>query len=88
MMIETAESLTDVEKIIALNTVDGLFPGPSDLALAHGRGAYAFNDADRAERVLAQEESASLLVVATQTMTLRQGIMTTINALRQEAIVA
>lgn len=46
-MIETAESLHDVEKIIALDTVDGLFPGPSDLALACGRGAYAFNDADR-----------------------------------------
>ncbi len=27
-MIETAESLADVEKIIALDTVDGLFPGP------------------------------------------------------------
>ena len=48
-MIETAESLADVERIIALDTVDGLFPGPSDLALARGRGAYAFNDADRAD---------------------------------------
>ena len=45
-MIETAESLADVERIIALDTVDGLFPGPSDLALARGRGAYAFNDAE------------------------------------------
>jgi 4-hydroxy-2-oxoheptanedioate aldolase len=48
-MIETAESLADVEAIAALDTVDGLFPGPSDLALARGRGAYAFTDADRAD---------------------------------------
>lgn len=111
-MIETAESLVDVEKIIALDTVDGLFPGPSDLALARGRGAYAFNDEDRAdlrriakaardagkewvmpawtpaERTFALDEGAALLVVATQTMTLRAGIMSTINALKQENIVA
>jgi 4-hydroxy-2-oxoheptanedioate aldolase len=111
-MIETAESLADVEKIIALDTVDGLFPGPSDLALARGRGAYAFTDADREdltrcaraaravgkqwimpawtpeERVFAQQEGASMLVVATQTMTLRAGIMATLNALKQEKLVA
>ena len=48
-MIETAESLADVEAIAALDTVDGLFPGPSDLALARGRGAYAFTVDDRAD---------------------------------------
>jgi 4-hydroxy-2-oxoheptanedioate aldolase len=48
-MIETAESLADVEAIAALDTVDGLFPGPSDLALARGRGAYTFTDDDRAD---------------------------------------
>jgi 4-hydroxy-2-oxoheptanedioate aldolase len=48
-MIETAESLAEVEAIAALDTVDGLFPGPSDLALARGRGAYGFTDADRAD---------------------------------------
>lgn len=111
-MIETAESLADVEKIAALETVDGLFPGPSDLALACGRGAYAFNDEDRrdlsriakaardagktwimpawtpAERTFALEEGAEMLVVATQNMALRAGIMSTINALKQEKIVA
>lgn len=110
-MIETAESLADVEKIIALDTVDGLFPGPSDLAIARGRGAYAFNDEDRAdlsrcaraaravgkpwimpawtpaERVFALEEGAEMLVVATQNMALRAGIMATVNALKQERIV-
>ncbi len=112
VMIETAESLADVEKIIALDTVDGLFPGPSDLALARGRGAYVFNGEDRAdlirvaraareadknwimpawtpaERAFALEEGAEMLVVATQTMTLRAGIMFTVNALKQEKIVA
>lgn len=48
-MIETAESLADVEAIAALDVVDGLFPGPSDLALARGRGAYAFTADDRAD---------------------------------------
>lgn len=48
-MIETAESFADVEKIAALETVDGLFPGPSDLALSRGRGAYAFTAEDRAD---------------------------------------
>jgi 4-hydroxy-2-oxoheptanedioate aldolase len=111
-MIETAESLADVEKIIALDTVDGLFPGPSDLALSCGRGAYSFGDADRAdlrriakaareagkpwvmpawtpaERVFAREEGASLLVVATQNMTVRQGIVSTVEMLRKEAVIA
>ncbi len=110
-MIETAESLEDVEKIIALDTVDGLFPGPSDLALARGRGAYEFNDDDRAdlrriaaaardagkpwvmpawtpaERKFALKEGADLLVVATQNMSLRQGIMASVNMLKQEAII-
>lgn len=111
-MIETAESLADVEKIAALETVDGLFPGPSDLALACGRGAYAFTDADRvdlrriaraardagkpwimpawtaAERGFALEEGAEMLVVATQNMTLRAGIMATLDELGSERLVA
>jgi 4-hydroxy-2-oxoheptanedioate aldolase len=111
-MIETAESLAEVEAIAALPTVDGLFPGPSDLALARGRGAYAFGDADivdleriaaaardagktwimpawtPAERAFAIDEGAELLVVATQNMTLRAGIMSTMNALRDEKIVS
>ena len=48
-MIETAESLADVEKIAALPNVDGIFPGPSDLSLSRGRGAYAFSEVDRAD---------------------------------------
>lgn len=45
-MIESAEALADVEAILALPTVDGLFVGPSDLSLSRGRGAYAKTEAD------------------------------------------
>lgn len=112
VLIETAESLNDVEQIVELDTVDGLFLGPSDLALARGRGAYAFAEADRvdltrcaraamkagkswimpawtpAERKFALDEGASLLVVATQHMTVRQGIAETFRSLKAEAIIA
>ena len=37
-MIETAAALDDVEAIARLDTVDGLFVGPSDLSLRRGRG--------------------------------------------------
>lgn len=47
-MIETPSSLHDVEAIAALDVVDGLFPGPSDLALASGRGSYRCDEADEA----------------------------------------
>jgi 4-hydroxy-2-oxoheptanedioate aldolase len=46
-MIETAAALADVDAILALPTVDGLFPGPSDLALSRGRGSYANTEADK-----------------------------------------
>ncbi len=45
-MIETAGALADVEAIAALDTVDGLFVGPTDLALSCGRGCYRRDDAD------------------------------------------
>lgn len=48
-MIETAEALADVEAILALPTVDGVFVGPSDLSLTRGRGGYRFTDDDRAD---------------------------------------
>lgn len=46
-MIESSEALADVEAILALPTVDGVFLGPTDLALSRGRLAYAFDAADR-----------------------------------------
>lgn len=48
-MIESAAALKDVEAILALPTVDGLFVGPSDLSLDSGRGAYRNTDADKAD---------------------------------------
>ena len=46
-MVETAGALADVERILALPTVDGIFLGPSDLSLSRGRPNYHFTDEDR-----------------------------------------
>ncbi|MGV2872798.1 HpcH/HpaI aldolase family protein [Colwellia sp. E150_009] len=46
-MIETAEAFQDVDKILALDTVDGIFIGPTDLSLSQGRGAYTFDEIDK-----------------------------------------
>jgi 4-hydroxy-2-oxoheptanedioate aldolase len=48
-MIETADALADLEAILALPTVDGLFVGPSDLSLSRGRGAYKKGPEDEAD---------------------------------------
>ncbi|MCG8441350.1 MAG: aldolase/citrate lyase family protein, partial [Caulobacterales bacterium] len=48
-MIETAQALADVEAILALPAVDGVFVGPSDLSLDRGRGRYRFGPADEAD---------------------------------------
>jgi 4-hydroxy-2-oxoheptanedioate aldolase len=59
-MIESAEALEDVEAILALPTVDGVFVGPSDLSLSRGRGAYAKTEADFADlrRIAAAAKAA------------------------------
>ncbi|WP_050996885.1 HpcH/HpaI aldolase family protein [Sinorhizobium fredii] len=46
VMIETAQALEEVEKIAALEAVDGLFIGPNDLSLARGRGEYLADGSD------------------------------------------
>jgi 4-hydroxy-2-oxoheptanedioate aldolase len=48
-MIETPTALADADAIAALETVDGLFVGPSDLALTSGRGQNRWSDADIAD---------------------------------------
>lgn len=48
-MVETAEALADIEAILALDTVDGVFVGPSDLSLRRGRGAYRQTPEDAAD---------------------------------------
>ena len=45
-MIEDAGALDEIDGIFALPTVDGVFVGPSDLALSRGRGSYQRSDAD------------------------------------------
>jgi 4-hydroxy-2-oxoheptanedioate aldolase len=58
-MIESAEALVDVEAILALPTVDGVFVGPSDLSLSRGRGAYSNTEADRADITRIAEAAAA-----------------------------
>lgn len=45
-MIEDASALVEIEEILALPTVDGVFIGPSDLSLRRERGAYRRTDDD------------------------------------------
>lgn len=45
-MVEDPRALRDVEAIAALDTVDGIFIGPGDLAAMSGRGAYSQTPAD------------------------------------------
>jgi len=45
-MVESAEALANIDAILALPTVDGVFVGPSDLSLSRGRGAYMKTPAD------------------------------------------
>src|SRR5260370_16322744 len=48
-MIETPGALADVGAIAGLNTVDGLFIGPSDLSMTRGRGPFRATEKDFAD---------------------------------------
>jgi 4-hydroxy-2-oxoheptanedioate aldolase len=48
-MIEDAGALDEIAEILALDTVDGVFVGPSDLSLRRERGAYTRKDGDFAD---------------------------------------
>ena len=48
-MIEDAGAIEQIDDILALDTVDGVFVGPSDLSLRRERGAYARTDGDFAD---------------------------------------
>lgn len=48
-MIEDAGAIEDIAEILALDTVDGVFVGPSDLSLRRDRGAYSREDGDFAD---------------------------------------
>lgn len=57
-MVESGEALAEIEAIVALPSVDGIFLGPSDLSLSRGRGKYRFTDADRADAIAVDEACA------------------------------
>ncbi|SAK82307.1 2-dehydro-3-deoxyglucarate aldolase [Caballeronia hypogeia] len=48
-MIEDERALKEVSKILALDTVDGVFIAPTDLAIRRGRKIYKKTDADYAD---------------------------------------
>ncbi|MFK0007861.1 HpcH/HpaI aldolase/citrate lyase family protein [Paenarthrobacter sp. NPDC090520] len=48
-MIEDESALLEIEQIVALPVVDGVFPGPSDLAIRRGRGCYERTEDDFAD---------------------------------------
>jgi 4-hydroxy-2-oxoheptanedioate aldolase len=48
-MIEDAGAIEQIDEILALATVDGVFVGPSDLSLRRERGAYSRTDGDFAD---------------------------------------
>jgi 4-hydroxy-2-oxoheptanedioate aldolase len=59
-MIESAAALADIDAILGLATVDGVFVGPSDLALSRGRDRYRFDAADQADlRAIAEAANAA-----------------------------
>ena len=59
-MVESAAALADIDAILALPTVDGVFVGPSDLALSRGRDRYRFDAADQADlKVIAEAARAA-----------------------------
>ncbi|GAA2675580.1 HpcH/HpaI aldolase family protein [Streptomyces aculeolatus] len=48
-MIEDAGAIEEIEKILELPVVDGVFVGPSDLSMRRSRGAYTRSEADFAD---------------------------------------
>jgi 4-hydroxy-2-oxoheptanedioate aldolase len=59
-MIEDAGALEDITEILALDTVDGVFIGPSDLSLRRKRGAYSREPGDFADlRTVADAAAAA-----------------------------
>ncbi|WP_082909209.1 HpcH/HpaI aldolase family protein [Mycolicibacterium iranicum] len=48
-MIEDGSAFDEIDAILALPVVDGIFIGPSDLSLRRDRGAYAATEADLAD---------------------------------------
>jgi 2-keto-3-deoxy-L-rhamnonate aldolase RhmA len=60
LMIETPDALRDAEQIASLETVDGLFIGPSDLAATRGRGLPKESKEDEADARSAAEAAVRM----------------------------
>ncbi len=58
-MIETNKGLTEIENILSLPSVDGVFVGPYDLSLSSGRGRYRKEEADHQDLVRISEAAAA-----------------------------
>lgn len=59
-MIEDASAFAEIQDILALDVVDGIFIGPSDLSLRRDRGAYTVSPDDLADlEVLASRARAA-----------------------------
>lgn len=58
-MIEDAGAILEIRDILALDTVDGVFVGPSDLSLRRQRGAYTRDDGDFADLAAVADAAAA-----------------------------
>lgn len=58
-MIEDAGALDEIDRILALPTVDGVFVGPADLSLRRQRGAYGRSEGDFADLATIAKAAAS-----------------------------
>ncbi|AGT91389.1 MULTISPECIES: HpcH/HpaI aldolase family protein [Rhodococcus] len=57
-MIEDAGAIENIADILALDTVDGVFVGPSDLSLRRERGAYTRTEGDFADLAIVAAAAA------------------------------
>lgn len=95
-MIEDASAFAEIEAILALPVVDGIFIGPSDLSLRRDRGAYAVTEADLTDlRHLADAANAAgkpwLLPAwsaAEQKLAVQEGAHTIVAAMQYGAMLA
>lgn len=95
-MIEDGSAFDDIEAILALPMVDGIFIGPSDLSLRRERGAYSVTDGDLADiRHLARAANAAAKPwvlpawsAAEQRLAVEEGAHTIVAAMQYGAMLA
>lgn len=95
-MIEDASAYDEIEDILALPTVDGIFIGPSDLSLRRERGAYSVTPADlddithlaRAARAVGKEWILPAWSQAEQRLAVQEGAATIVAVMQYGAMFA